>query len=398
MQTLRLPILLFFLCGLAIPAVGQQDSDWRWRDGNGVERTRAELDEILADHGKYIDSLFKKDKEGKKANLSGADLSDADLRGAILMDADLRGARLYGADLQGANLRAVDLQGADLSFAKLQGANLSFAKLQGANLALAKLQEANLFYAKLQGANLRAVDLQGARLYGADLQGAVTYDVRGLPDITGLAFAKGLSAIDFTPSDIPQFVAWRKALQEAGYTRRSKDLVAAIRRNSRPEFWETILFDWTCEFGANPSRPLVVLLWLWVAGTTAYVVGLAKRSGSGLYLLATGEKIPAGNRRNRVRRMRWQMPRHATGWKFPFRFARYAGRALGTAALFSMMSAFNIGFREVNLGRWIRLMQPREFDIKARGWLRVVSGLQSLTSVYLLALAILSHFGTPFDF
>jgi hypothetical protein len=62
------------------------------------------------------------------------------------------------------------------------------------------------------------------------------------------------------------------------------------------------------------------------------------------------------------------------------------------------MSAFNIGFREMNLGRWIRLMQPREFDIKARGWLRVVSGLQSLTSVYLLALAILSHFGTPFDF
>ncbi len=96
--------------------------------------------------------------------------------------------------------------------------------------------------------------------------------------------------------------------------------------------------------------------------------------------------------------MRWEIPRRGAGGKFRFRFARYARRALGTAALFSMISAFNIGFREVNLGRWIRLMQPREFDIKARGWLRVVSGLQSLASVYLLALAILSHFGTPFDF
>ncbi len=158
------------------------------------------------------------------------------------------------------------------------------------------------------------------------------------------------------------------------------------------------MFDWTCEFGANPFRPLVVLLWLWVAGTAAYLVGLVRRSGSGLYLLATGEKIPAGTRRNRVRRMCWEMPRRRTGWKVRFRFAKFAGRALGTATLFSMMSAFNIGFREVNLGRWIRLMQPREFDIKARGWLRVVSGLQSLTSVYLLALAILSHFGTLFDF
>lgn len=350
MQTLRLPILLFSLCGLAIPAVGQQGRVWTWKDRNGVERTRAELDEILAEHGKYVASEFK---EGKRADLSRA-----------------------------------DLQGATLGFAELQGANLRFAKLQGADLSLTELQGANLNYA----------DLQGAKLGLANLQGAVMNDVRGLPDITGLAFAKGLSTIVFRPEDIPTFVTWKKALQEAGYTRASKELVAAIRRNNLPELWETILFDWTCEFGANPLRPLTVLLWLWLAGTTAYLLGLARRSGSGLYLLATGEKIPAGNRRNRVRRLRWQMPRRGTGWKFPFRFAKYAGRALGTAALFSLMSAFNIGFREVNLGRWIRLMQPREFDIKARGWLRVVSGLQSLTSVYLLALAILSHFGTPFDF
>lgn len=338
MQTLRLPILLFFLCGLCLPALALQSSGRTWKDRNGVERTRAELDKILADHEKYIDSLSKEDKKGKRADLSNAKLQGTDLQGADLSFANLQGARLFGADLQGAKLQEADLQGADMT------------------------------------------------------------NVRGLPDITRLAFARGLSTISFRPNNIPTFVAWKKALQEAGYTRASKDLVAAIRRNDEPELWETILFDWTCEFGANPLRPLTVLLWLWVAGTTAYAVGLARRSGSGLYLLATGEKIPAGNRRNRVRRMRWEMPRHGTGWKFPFRFARYARRALGTAALFSMMSAFNIGFREVNLGRWIRLMQPREFDIKARGWLRVVSGLQSLTSVYLLALAILSHFGTPFDF
>jgi hypothetical protein len=380
LQTLRLPILLFFLCGLSIPAVGQQDSDWTWKDRNGVERTRAELDKILAEYEKYITS---NSREGKLADLLGAEL-----RGADLSLAKLQGVNLLGADLQRANLRS----------AKLQGALLSDANLQRANLRSAKLQGAILFAADLREAKLAAADLQGAILNFAELQGAVMNDVRGLPDITGLAFAKGLSTIVFRPEDIPTFVTWKKALQEAGYTRASKELVAAIRRNNQPELWETILFDWTCEFGANPLRPLTVLLWLWLAGTTAYAVGLAKRSGSGLYLLATGEKIPAGNRRNRVRRMRWEIPRRGAGGKFRFRFAMYARRALGTAALFSMMSAFNIGFREVNLGRWIRLMQPREFDIKARGWLRVVSGLQSLTSVYLLALAILSHFGTPFDF
>ena len=60
------------------------------------------------------------------------------------------------------------------------------------------------------------------------------------------------------------------------------------------------------------------------------------------------------------------------------------------------MSTFNIGFRQWNFGRWIRLVMPQEFDIKADGWLRVVSGLQSLLSVGLLALALLSYFGDPF--
>ena len=38
-----------------------------------------------------------------------------------------------------------------------------------------------------------------------------------------------------------------------------------------------------------------------------------------------------------------------------------------------------------------------EYDLKARGWLRFVSGLQSLIGLGLLALALLSFFGHPFD-
>ncbi len=72
------------------------------------------------------------------------------------------------------------------------------------------------------------------------------------------------------------------------------------------------------------------------------------------------------------------------------------GYAIWTVALFSLMSAFNIGFRELNFGRWIRLLQTREFDIKARGKLRFVSGMQSLLSVGFLALSLLSYFSTPF--
>jgi len=72
-------------------------------------------------------------------------------------------------------------------------------------------------------------------------------------------------------------------------------------------------------------------------------------------------------------------------------------RALRTALLFSMMSVFNIGFNGFNGGLWIRMLQPREFDIRARGWMRIISGVQSLLGVGLLALAVLSYFGHPFE-
>jgi hypothetical protein len=35
--------------------------------------------------------------------------------------------------------------------------------------------------------------------------------------------------------------------------------------------------------------------------------------------------------------------------------------------------------------------------MKGTGWVRTVSGIQSLISVYLLALAALTYFGRPFE-
>ena len=64
---------------------------------------------------------------------------------------------------------------------------------------------------------------------------------------------------------------------------------------------------------------------------------------------------------------------------------------------FSILSAFSIGWREINVGNWIARMQWREYTLRATGWVRFVSGIQSLTSVYLLALWILTYFGRPFE-
>lgn len=71
-------------------------------------------------------------------------------------------------------------------------------------------------------------------------------------------------------------------------------------------------------------------------------------------------------------------------------------RLFGWALFFSAISAFNIGFRGINFGRWLRLLTRKEFDLQPVGWVRVISGFQALMSVYLMALWILSFSGTPF--
>jgi hypothetical protein len=68
------------------------------------------------------------------------------------------------------------------------------------------------------------------------------------------------------------------------------------------------------------------------------------------------------------------------------------------AAYFSLLSALRIGWSGLNFGTWITRMQVREYSLHGTKWVRFASGLQSLISVLLVALAILTYFGAPFEY
>jgi hypothetical protein len=46
----------------------------------------------------------------------------------------------------------------------------------------------------------------------------------------------------------------------------------------------------------------------------------------------------------------------------------------------SALSSFQMGWQELNVGTWMMRLQPREYTIRATGWVRTVSGIQSLNS------------------
>lgn len=121
-----------------------------------------ELNEIIANHVKWLHG-----NGGKPANLMRTDLRGADLSGA-----NLKCARLYKADLREANLRDTYLYDADLTEANLHGVDLSKIQLTKASLYKADLSNANLSEAILSGADLRETDLSGTNLSHADLSGA----------------------------------------------------------------------------------------------------------------------------------------------------------------------------------------------------------------------------------
>ena len=126
-----------------------------------------ELNRILTNHLHWLNRNCD-GWESMRADLTGANLSDA-----ILIGANLAGANLSYAILSDANLTGANLSGANLSDAILSDANLTGANLSGANLTGARLSEAILSDANLTGANLYKSCLYGANLYKSYLHGSI---------------------------------------------------------------------------------------------------------------------------------------------------------------------------------------------------------------------------------
>ena len=100
-----------------------------------MKMTKEELAAKLEAHAKWLKTRYTDYVEGERANLTGANLTDADLTGA-----NLTGANLTDADLTCANLTRADLTDADLEGANLTDANLTRADLTGADLTDADLE------------------------------------------------------------------------------------------------------------------------------------------------------------------------------------------------------------------------------------------------------------------
>jgi hypothetical protein len=426
-----------WLCVSVVSASAGKQEKRTWKDRTGHLRSRASLDVVLNQHALWLQS---KEESGSQADLSDADLSYANLFGAMLDSANLDGADLSYAILDSANLRGADLFFADLCEAQLEGAvlnmaDLSYSDLRRARLNSANLSGADLSHSNLQGANLRRADLREADLRGADLSetlfsttvvaGAI-FEPSRLPPVDEMASAKELWLMRYVDNPGP-LAQLRKNFQDDGFRTQERDITYALNhhdadpsalRASIVEKWNSIrgkesergkilpfrsfiesafkgvAFDLTCQYGMSYGRPLRIVGLLWLLFAAVYAVFIHWPGSSGLYFVGT--RVWRGKSNTQAIQIRSEPLPAAKWWKVPFLWLKREWRVWRAAMFFSLMSAFNIGFRDINFGRWLRLLTKREYDLKAVGWARTASGFQSLLSVYLIALWVLTYFGRPF--
>jgi hypothetical protein len=284
-----------------------------------------------------------------------------------------------------------------------------------------------LYDAKFHGARFIRTALEGAKFDRADISGAL-FEPATVPSKSYVGGVKGAALVKFQGDangglNSSGLVLLRAAFREAGLRQQEREATYALERlktayllgfgvsadgsNSWQPFWDRALkepadvvhgllrkalFEWTSGYGLLYLRPLGLLSGLLVFMTPIYAAAIWLRPRKvgkdwGIYKIWPRERLAIINGRPAVADAVQVERLHRDRWLLVLRRALY----------FSFLSAFHIGWRDLNVSSWIARLQTSEFVFRARGWVAFLSGVQSLVSVYLVALAVLVYFGRPFE-
>ena len=189
-------------------------------------------------------------------------------------------------------------------------------------------------------------------------------------------------------------VELREAFKKAGYYDQERMITYAFRRSHRKLLYKEggfsnilesrarhLFFELTCDYGMSPGRLLKILATFILFFTIVFTIFLRFQRKDGIWVVWQSDRIRKDKGPN------GQYLLEAEGLL----------KQIGRGFQFSILSAFAIGWRDLNVGNWLTRLQPFEYILRATGWARCFSGIQSILCVYLLALWVITYFGRPFD-
>lgn len=435
LQTWPLIAVLLILSHAALANAESVSTEFKAKIANGTELTKSELSDLVRKHKRWLKTGGKR---GKRLNLDGAQIKGANLDGTELRKAKMNKIKIESSSLNDVNFYSADLTGATIKNSSLVKARLSQAQLNKISFIKCNLRkaiffeavapEAKIIFSDLTGSNIGhtnlsksvfinskidkstvyvsnfceslfvgttanyvefiGVNLKDARFSDANFYRASLNLLPGkIPTVSMIYSCKSLYSLTYTVSPHSLYEL-RNTAKHAGLKFHEKELTYAIMHNERLKtygpLWGGVTylaFEFPSGWGRYPGRPLLIMLLLIPVFFIPYLLALLVEKKDGLW-----QTWPEDRNRSDLGSIEPQL--------LHFKWNQF--RAYAYAFYFSVLSAFHIGWRDLNVGTWITRMQPREYTLRATGWVRTVSGIQSLISVYLLALAILTYFGRPF--
>jgi uncharacterized protein YjbI with pentapeptide repeats len=368
------------------------------------------------------------------------DFSNAELRRATMKDATFTLCMFSHTALKNANIsrgKFIEVDASDTQWyeATLDEAIFSKSKLNDATFSDTSARKTEFKDCTATHALFREMELGGAKMLDTDVEGAhfqdadlseVTWEAHGKPDLAMLARNEHLETLRFDNSEIG-LVELRKAFMEAGIRGAERKVNYALQRartdhlwndgleGRNPTVWDRlarnevgfrkVFFDWTCRYGLDPGRALRFIAYLCGLCAIPYAAAMFQRprvkqnhsdwqvnappdtSQSGIWAIPLEKRVSSGSSDPAL----VHVDLEKEGW------AKGLCRALTMGLFFSVISAFSTGYKDLDVGRWIERIKRNETTLRGTGWVRVVSGLQSLASFYLLALWLLAYFGRPFE-
>lgn len=332
--------------------------------------------------GARLTGLKLSGKDLRYSRLMGARLEEVDLTNAILDGADLTWIGFDNVTADGARFRWVQMSHAILVNSTFKKASFNSSVLNHAQMPGSDLTDASFDQAKLNSAVFRGTILGNVDFAGADLSHA-SYEAKlGSPPRAGsFRSVTGLNSLLSHTESAASLRELQQLLESAGMRIEAARVRAAIveaKGISNYSFKRNlmrIIYGIPYAYGERPERLLLIVALLIPTFAVFYLFAL-RRPGNGAIWLTRDVPFDEPDRKMRGILLR-----------------KGNCSVTSMAILFSVRTAFRIGWKDFNIGDWLTRMQQQGYRMDAQGWVRSVAGFQSLISVYLLALLILSYIG-----
>ncbi|WP_353571577.1 pentapeptide repeat-containing protein [Candidatus Albibeggiatoa sp. nov. BB20] len=407
----------------------------------------------------YLSNVKLVNADLSYSSLENTQIVDSDLTKVLLENTSLVSSQLDNVNLKKANLSYTNLTQAtikssaagftwitwdennnrrnetrnnilNLTETKFLEANLSNTTFLSVDLNKANLTKSNLSSAEFFNSSLTKVNLTDAILSNANF------------NLTNFSQSTFLPSLDSSPNPhkfAPTFLKQKQLFKDVSYYDKEIQSISPMlislrdyyRKNGMREVernvtniiqvgyekanWEQggwasiysilskILFNWTTAYGLEPFRAINILLVSMLFFTLIYWFALRIDPKHNQFEIIWQSKIKTHSTRHGITkgniepdmRRPFCMKKSKQGW---WHAIKYELKVLSIAFYVSLMYAFHIGWRQYNVGTWIRKLQHRDFSLQIRkGWIRIVSGVQSLMGLYLLVIWAFTQYGRPFE-